>query len=171
MAVGALAFAALHATTHSALAFHRHCVDCDIPFEWEEQVPQSENPPLPEGFALTVPVRPEPSADRRGADLLERYSDIGAALRRCWDPARAIGDRRWGEITLRVSFKSNGEVNGVPRIAHVAERIEPSTLSDLRASLLSALSRCTPLHFSASLGKAIAGQIFAVRFVQQGNQQ
>jgi hypothetical protein len=153
-----------------------HCIDCDLPcidcdgsFGREDETPFSDNPPLPEGFVLTVPVGGDREPDEAPSPaVLNRYPEVAGALSRCFDPAASLGTRSWGEITLRVSFKRDGSVNGIPRIIYPAAPSDPALATELKSSLLSALAHCTPLHLSPSLGGAIAGQIFAIRFTQQG---
>lgn len=143
--------------------------DCDIPWAWDDnRLPSQDNPPLPEGFVLTVQVPPAAPSAPAPQGGLSRYPQVADALGRCWDPSDVVGDRHWGAITVRVSFKRDGSVNGVPRITYVDRLADRSIDADLRRSLLSALGRCTPLPFSGSLGRAIAGQIFTIRFVQKG---
>ena len=143
---------------------------CDVPWAWDDnRIPPAEPLPYPQGFALTVLVPPGPRAQAVAARLpLDRYGQVADALARCWDPSAAVGDKHWGAVTVRVSFKRDGSVNGVPRITYVDPLVDRSATADLRASLLSALSRCAPLPFTASLGGAIAGQVFTIRFVQKG---
>ncbi|WP_131193885.1 hypothetical protein [Lichenihabitans psoromatis] len=173
-----------------ATARYRRCVDCidvpnddgygdpdllfpgrpyeNIPFQWDDGRPASDNPPLPQGFVMTVPVGPDGHSKLAAAPTtLNRYVDVASALGACW-VAPSAQDSRWGQITLRVSFKRDGSVNGIPRLIAAAPPSGRSTESDLKSSLLSALSHCAPLHISPSLGNAIAGQIFAISFVQQG---
>jgi hypothetical protein len=42
---------------------------------------------------------------------------------------------------------------------------EPGLRQLVAASILAAVKACTPLNFTPSLGAAIAGQIFAIRFL------
>ncbi len=157
-----------------AFAGHRRvaptCPDgaCDIPWAWDDNgVPPAEEPPYPHGFALTVPVppRPQPVAAR---NAINRYTEVAEAIGRCWDPSAAVGNRHWGAITVRVSFKRDGSVYGVPRITYVDPLADKSAAADLRASLLQALARCAPLPFTPALGSAIAGEVFTIRFIQKG---
>ena len=164
----ALAFATWLGASTTASAERRHCWDCDIPFGWEDGNSFSDNPPLPEGFVLTVQVGASHSGSSPASSALDRYSDVARALGACWDPAEVVGAGRWGAVTLRASFKRDGTINGVPRVVALSPEAEPAKVADLKASLMAALSRCTPLHFTPALGNAIAGQIFAIRFVQQG---
>jgi hypothetical protein len=98
---------------------------------------------------------------------LARYRQVADTLAQCWRPPAEFDGRPWGQVTLRVSFKRDGTVNGMPLIPHVPEGLTQAARSDLRQSLMTALRRCTPLNLSPSLGGAIAGQIFALRFIEQ----
>lgn len=161
----ALAFAVV-ATGTGSVAREWNCPTCDdIPWAWDDnEPPPADNPPLPQGFALTVAI----PVSRPASLILDRYAQVGEALGRCWDPGPAVGGHRWDATTLRVSFKRDGTVNGVPRVVYISDRADPNARSGVRSSLLAALNRCTPLPVSPSLGQAIAGQIFAIHFIQQG---
>jgi hypothetical protein len=99
-------------------------------------------------------VTPLPAAE----DAIGRPSDIGARLRRCWDPplVRAA-------VTIRLSFRTDGTIIGRPRLtyAHGASADDEAALA---TSVLQALKSCTPLTFTPALGSAIAGRILTIRF-------
>lgn len=185
-----LALAALLVSAVPAAARLRHCRACeapygydpwtdlpeedlppggypygDIPFQWDDHAnpPFSENPPLPQGFVLTYTVRHGSQPRPKGP--LNRYADVGRALAACWASSDAT-TKDWREVTLRLSFKRDGSINGVPRVQYINAPGDASTLSNLRSGFLSTLGQCAPLTFSPSLGAAIAGQIFSIRFVQ-----
>jgi hypothetical protein len=128
--------------------------------------------PYPQGFILDVPtatsdngsVPPVPAAS------LNRYRDVADALGRCWRPPPTFAGQRWNTVTLRVSFKRDGTVNGLPRIPYADPGLTTDARSDLNRSLTAALQRCTPLNVTPGLGSAIAGQIFALRFIEQDPQ-
>lgn len=164
-----LPLAFMCATASAAGAAGRPCWDCDIPFQWDNGASlPPEIGPFPQGFALTVPVAPGQVAQAPLATL-ERYADVAVALGRCWATALHPEDARWRDVTLRVSFKRDGTVNGMARVSHVSGADNDEAGRRGTTSLLAALPRCTPLPFSPSLGRAIAGQVFAIRFVQQRN--
>ncbi|SRR5579883_776260 len=94
-------------------------------------------------------------------EALQRLSDIAPALARCWTPPAIEGG---GEVTVRLSFTSRGAIIGAPRVSY-SRAVAPEQRRQLRDSLLSALARCGPLAVSPSLGAAIAGRIFAIRFI------
>ena len=118
-------------------------------------------PPLAHGFQLTVPVGS--GATFKVPATLGRYVDVGQALGACFAPP---SDVTWGAITLRVSFRRDGSVFGDPRIPY-SDADTPEQKSELARSLLAGLKRCTPLPLSPSLGGAVAGEIFAIRFTHQ----
>ena len=149
----------------------------DLPLQTPDQIPppdfavpsapegtQAEPSFLPQGFTLTVamgpgPIPPPPSP-------LTRYPQVATALGACWRPPAASDDANWTDITMRVSFRRNGSVNGTPRIPYVGAGTAQAK-ADLAESLLGALRACVPLPFSPSLGSAIAGEIYAIRFTNR----
>ncbi len=118
--------------------------------------------PLPHGFVLTEAVG---GGERsKAVSPLTRFRDVGSALAACWTPPASLA---WGSITLRVAFTRDGAVYGLPRIPYVdAPTSEARTA--LTRSLNAALQSCMPLPLSHRLGAAVAGEIFAIRFVNQG---
>jgi hypothetical protein len=88
---------------------------------------------------------------------LNSLADIRQALRSCWRWP-PIGEARSGmELTIRLSFKRNGEIIGTPRITYQTQDVSDHERSVYYGALLAALSRCSPLPLSESLGAAIAG--------------
>ncbi|MCW6510471.1 hypothetical protein [Lichenifustis flavocetrariae] len=125
--------------------------------------------PYPQGFSLDVPTPTDDGGSPRAkqAGPLNRYRDVADALARCWRPPATIAGIRWNTVTLRVSFKRDGSINGLPRIPYADPGLTPDARSSLNQSLTAALHRCTPLDLTPGLGSAIAGQIFALRFLEQ----
>ena len=134
-----------------------------------EASPRPGPAPYPQGFAIDVPVVPgrDRRADAAPHGRLTRYREVADALAACWAPPAQFDDHPWNQVTLRVSFKRDGTVNGLPRVPYVDEGLTGTARSGLTQSLMGALKRCTPLPLSATLGAAIAGQIFALRFIEQ----
>jgi hypothetical protein len=104
------------------------------------------------------PEKPEKKETPR---QLHTLRDVGPALARCWLPPAVDGP---GEITVTLSFNRMGAIIGAPRISY-SRALVPEQKRLLQASVLSALAHCGPLPFSPSLGAAIAGQVFAIRFI------
>jgi hypothetical protein len=111
--------------------------------------------------ALAGMAPPEKPEKREAQRTLQTSRDIGPAVARCWTPPAIDGV---GEITVRLSFNRMGAIIGAPRI-YYTRTVEPEQRRFLQASLLDALAHCGPLPFSPGLGAAIAGQVFAFRFI------
>jgi len=126
------------------------------PDEEERRPPRS----LPEGLRGTI--RPRPEAP--GIGRIDRIADIFQAIQACWRPPAGSGFSGQ-EITLRLSFKRNGEVLGQPRITYYKEGTQKDQREPFVRAVREAFERCTPLPFTESFGRAIAGRIFSFRFV------
>ena len=119
---------------------------------------------LPEGFTVTRDVGDAPArltAPPRPAIALPR--DIADRLSACWTPPPVAANETM-QVTIRVSFRRDGEVIGTPATPFLRAR-DATARTALRETLMSAIRACTPLRFTPSLGKAIAGRIFAIRFL------
>ena len=118
-------------------------------------------PALAHGFHLNVEV----GIGRTFAapPTLNRFVEVGQALGRCFAVPAGVA---WGSITLRVAFKRDGSVFGLPRVPY-SDAATPDQKTELAHSLLAGLKSCTPLPLSPSLGAAVAGEIFAVRFIHE----
>jgi hypothetical protein len=96
---------------------------------------------------------------------LNTIDDMFAALRACWEAPAKDDSRPGTQLSVRLSFKRNGEPVGPPRVTYVSR----GTSAELRKTYLDAVTasikRCTPLPFSKGLGGALAGRPIAIRFI------
>jgi hypothetical protein len=96
---------------------------------------------------------------------LDSISAMFAALRACWVPPPQDEALHGMEYTVRFAFKRDGAIVAPPRVTY-ASHDAPADVRDVyRDAVNAALKRCTPLHFSAGMGGAVAGRPIAVRFV------
>jgi hypothetical protein len=96
---------------------------------------------------------------------LDSISAMFAASRACWVPPPKDEARPGMEYTIRFAFKRDGEIVAPPRVTY-ASHDAPADVRDVyRDAVNAALKRCTPLHFSAGMGGAVAGRPIAIRFV------
>ena len=111
--------------------------------------------------ALAAVMQPASGRADPGApqDLLNTMADIRQALRSCWQPPPMSEARSGMELTVRISFKRNGEIFGA-RITYQTAHVSAEERTIYHGALLAALSRCSPLPLSAGLGEAIAGRPF-----------
>ena len=118
----------------------------------------------PLGQELRVTIGSKAAALPAPAGELSTIRDVFAALRRCWAPP----DRRFAaagtQVSMRFSFKRNGEILGTPRITYITSGIPDQTRRLYAAAGRETLRRCSPLPFTDGLGGALAGRPFSVRF-------
>jgi hypothetical protein len=105
--------------------------------------------------ALPASGRADPVAPPKGP--LNTIADIREALRGCWQWPPKSEARSGMELTVRLSFKRNGEIFGA-RITHQTASVSEEERAIYHSALLAALSRCSPLPLSESLADAIAGR-------------
>ncbi len=99
----------------------------------------------------------EPGALAGAPKPLNTLGDVHKALRACWRWPPAGEVRSGMAFTVRLSFRRNGEIFGA-RITYQTPNVSEPERALYYGALLAALSRCTPLPFTESLGEAIAGR-------------
>jgi hypothetical protein len=104
------------------------------------------------------------SADDHALDSIR---DMFAALRACWVPPAKDEARHGMEYTIRFAFKRDGELIAPPRMTYASHDAPADMRDTYRDAIDAALKRCTPLHFSAAMGGAVAGRPIAIRFVDE----
>ena len=103
------------------------------------------------------------AAARAPKGPLNTLADVHRALRGCWEWP-PVGETKVGmDLTIRLSFKGNGEIFGA-RITHQSPDVSDDERALYYGVLMRALSLCSPLPVSESLGNAIAGRPFFFRF-------
>ena len=85
---------------------------------------------------------------------------IRTSLRACWiSPAM----RTPPQVTVRLSFKRNGEILGQPLVSYQSPDTSEDERAALHAAVAAALARCTTLPISDALGGIIAGRPINVK--------
>lgn len=97
--------------------------------------------------------------------VVGRIDEVGPALYRCWrPPAGSEGS----QATVRFALSRDGRIIGAPRLTFTTLTGPDAVQKRFIASVSAAMADCTPLRLSASFGAAIAGEVFALRFVVPG---
>jgi len=96
---------------------------------------------------------------------LNTIRDVFNALRECWVPPPESEARAGMQMSVRFSFKNNGEIISSPRVTYKSPDAPPEAISKYHNAIMEALNRCTPLPFTRGLGNAVAGRPIAIRFV------
>ncbi len=74
------------------------------------------------------------------------------------------------DVTVRFAVRADGSLIGERRVSYLAAPVDARARELLARSALAAVESCAPLPLSAGLGQAIAGRVFAVRFIYRGPQ-
>jgi len=96
---------------------------------------------------------------------LNTIRDMFDALRACWVPPPEDEARPGMQMSVRLSFKRDGEIIGTPRVTYASPDAPPAARDVYHDAISAALERCTPLPFTNGLGGALAGRPIAIRFV------
>lgn len=111
-----------------------------------------------------------PGRDENDGEVPERLGTIRAVfatLRGCWVPPAKEDSRPGTQLSVRLSFKRNGELFGKPRVTYVTPGLPDQMRQAYWDAIEAAVERCTPLAFTKGLGGALAGRPFAIRFVDK----
>jgi hypothetical protein len=124
----------------------------------------------PDGRILRVQDNgPQQGEAKKPAKQLNTLQEVFAALEACWIPPSLEHARPGMQITVLLSFKRNGELNGKPRITYETPSASDDERLAYRVAMAEALRRCTPLPFSEALGNAFAGRPMTMRFIDNRN--
>jgi hypothetical protein len=96
---------------------------------------------------------------------LNTLKDLGAALRACWQPPPLAQSLPGMQITVQMTFKRSGELFGNPRVTFETVGASDDERLAYRIAVADALKRCAPLPFTQTLGNAVAGRPFTMRFI------
>jgi hypothetical protein len=114
---------------------------------------------LAQGASSQCPPKDPPPAQ------LNTIQDVFTAFCACWKPPAESEAHPGMEVTVRFSFNRAGEILGEPRFTFVTADVSNEVKAVYKRAVADTLTRCTPLHFTPSLGGALAGRPFSLRFV------
>jgi hypothetical protein len=124
--------------------------------------------PYGENLQLTVQTVPgrddEPKYQKPDHDLAT-IGDLFAALRSCWSPPPPDASHEGMQMTVRFSFKKDGEMIGPPRMTFATEGAPADVRQAYLNAINSSLDACIPLRFTDGLAGALAGRPIAIRYV------
>jgi len=115
--------------------------------------------------SAAVEQQPSKTDDDATDPELDTLRAMFAALRACWIPPDKDEAHPGMQMSVRFAFKRSGEIIAAPRVTYATPGIRAETRETYLHSITATLERCTPLHFSAGLGGAVAGRPIAIRFV------
>lgn len=147
---------------------HRPCTPyyCSV-FNHGPCIPEI-NYPIGENLQLTVESKPP---DKDAAKYikpdhdLDTLSDLFAALRSCWMPPPEGDARADMQMSVKLSFKRDGEMIAPPRVTYATGGVPSHEREVYQQAVNAALDRCAPLALTKGLGGAIAGRPIMIRYV------
>ena len=124
----------------------------------------------PYGENLQVTVESAPPKDQAARYQkpdhdLDSIGDLFAAIRSCWSPPSGDLAREGMQMTVRFSFKKDGEMIAPPRLTYATSGASADTRAAYLKAINSSLDACLPLKFTSTLGGALAGRPIAIRYV------
>ena len=118
-----------------------------------------------------MPAKTEGQSRPDAEHRLDTIADMFGALRACWLPPPQDEARPGMQMSVRLSFTRSGQMIGAPRVTYASPDAPPAARDIYRDAIMAALTRCTPLPFTAGLGGALAGRPIAIRYVDNRNAQ
>ncbi|HEY0912247.1 MAG TPA: hypothetical protein VGD75_18650 [Bradyrhizobium sp.] len=113
----------------------------------------------------TVPSQDDKAKYDRPDHDLDTIGDLFAELRSCWSPPPADSAAEGMQMTVRFSFKRDGEIIAAPRLTFATVGASADTRATYLKAINASLDACVPLKFTDSLGGALAGRPIAIRYV------
>ena len=125
------------------------------------------NPSLPEDFVLAEAA---PTERPSSTDLINLPGDVPRKIVQCWSPPGSQAGRAM-QATIKISFRADGTPLGPPVFTYVNAAAGSAARADIVKTVEDAVKACSPLPFTAALGRAIAGRLFLIRFVSNPKPQ
>jgi hypothetical protein len=111
-------------------------------------------PPGPEAGQTRWPVWQPP---------VNTLKEVFEKIRGCWKPPPPW-EASPMDLTVRFSFKRDGEILGKPRITYESASATDNDRLAYRIAVMEALQRCSPMPFTERLAGAIAGYPLVIHF-------
>src|SRR5262245_7775381 len=108
------------------------------------------------------------AAGAEEAKRLERLDEVPPSFRKCWKTPDGLRSFERTEVTARFSIRRNGALIGEPRITFSSLPADTKARELLTQAAVNAVTHCTPVNVSESLGSAVAGRTIAIRFIYEG---
>ena len=120
--------------------------------------------------ALVIAALSASAAAQNPQAPIGTLTDLEAALQACWVPPPMEQSRPGMQITVLMSFRSNGELFAEPRITFQSKEASEAERSAYRIAVAQTLKRCASLPFAEAFGNAVAGQPLTMTFIDDREQ-
>jgi hypothetical protein len=109
------------------------------------------------------------SADDITVSSINTLDEMWERLKQCRQPPKLPLGHPGMQITALFSLKRNGQILGGPRITFESPDATEADSIAYRTAVMETLQHCTPMPFTESMGGAIAGRTFRLRFDDRRN--
>jgi hypothetical protein len=113
----------------------------------------------------TVPPQDDAAKYVRPDHDLDNIGDLFAELRSCWSPPPPDTALAGMQMTVRFSFKRDGDMIGPPRMTFATEGVSADARATYLKAINASLDGCIPLKFTGGLAGAVVGRPIAIRYV------
>ena len=117
------------------------------------------------GMLMSIELRYDNPRPRRPAGQVSDLIEIQAALADCWQFPPVDEGRAPVDVVFTVSFKRSGELFGKPRVVKFSREVSDAERERFYQAVVEAIERCSPMPFTESMGGAVAGRTFHIRFI------
>jgi len=117
------------------------------------------------GMLMSIDLRYDNPRPRRPAGQVNDLIEIQAALADCWQFPPVDEGRAPVDVVFTVSFKRSGELFGKPRVVKFSREVSDAERERFYQAVAEAIDRCSPMPFTESMGGAVAGRTFHIRFI------
>jgi hypothetical protein len=115
-------------------------------------------------------IRPGQARPRMPVEV-NSIADVFMALKSCWTWPPDRDARPDMQLTVLVTYRRNGERFGKPRVTYETRDATPAQQATYYPAAADMLVRCNKLPFTESLGNAVAGRPFRLRFHDNRHQK
>ena len=117
------------------------------------------------GMLMSIELRYDNPRPRRAERPVNDLVQIQAALADCWQFPPVDEGRAPVDVVFTVSFKRSGELFGKPRVVKFSRAVSDAERERFYQAVAEAIDRCSPMPFTDSMGGAVAGRTFHIRFI------
>jgi hypothetical protein len=117
------------------------------------------------GMLMSIDLRHDNPRARRPERPVNDLVQIQAALADCWKFPPVDEGRSPVDVIFTVSFKRSGDLFGKPRVVKFSREVSDAERERFYQAVAEAIDRCSPMPFTESMGGAVAGRTFHIRFI------
>ena len=117
------------------------------------------------GILMSIDLTYENPRARRPERPVNDLVQIQAALADCWRFPPVDDGRSPVDVIFELSFKRSGELFGKPRVVKFSREVSDAERERFYRAVAEAIDRCSPMPFTESMGGAVAGRTFHIRFI------